>query len=103
MSDAVLAEDQPKQRFKPDLKWRIAQIISWIGHPLVFVTATLTTIVILRLANRVGVAVLVALILTMVLPTALLLLRGVRSGRWSDADVSVPSERTEFYPPAILL
>jgi membrane-associated phospholipid phosphatase len=38
-----------------------------------------------------------------VLPVALLLIRGVRSGRWSDADVSVPKERASFYPPAILL
>ena len=102
MSEIALAEDQHKREL-PDLKWRIARIISWAGHPLVFVSATLATVVICRLANRVGVSVLVALILTMILPTALLLIRGVRSGRWSDADVSVHSERAEFYPPAILL
>ena len=80
-----------------------ARVISWIGHPLVFVSASLAIIVVSRLANRVGVLVLAALIFAVVLPTALLLIRGVRSGRWSDADVSVHTERASFYPPAILL
>jgi hypothetical protein len=83
--------------------WRLARIISWIGHPLVFVSGSVAIIVFFRLANRVGVSVLIALILAVVLPTLLLLIRGVRSGRWSDADVSVQSERVHFYPRAILL
>ena len=83
--------------------WQIARAISWIGHPLVFVSASLTLIVIFRLANRVGVSVLFALVFAVVLPTAWMLIRGVRSGRWSDADVSVRAERSRFYPPAILL
>jgi membrane-associated phospholipid phosphatase len=82
---------------------RIARLVSWIGHPLVFVSASVAAIVWFRLANRVGVSALGALILAVVLPIAVLLFRGVRSGRWSDADVSVHSERVRFYPPAILL
>jgi membrane-associated phospholipid phosphatase len=83
--------------------WQIARAISWIGHPLVFVSVSLGVIVFFRLANRVGVSVLLALIFAVVLPTAWMLFRGVRSGRWSDADVSVRHERKRFYPPAILL
>jgi hypothetical protein len=83
--------------------WQFARAISWIGHPLVFVSASVALIVLFRLANRVGVSVLVALIVAVIIPTALLLIRGVRSGRWSDADVSVPTERAGFYPPAILI
>ena len=82
---------------------RAARFVSWIGHPLVFVSASLAIIVVSRLANRVGILVLAALIFAVVLPTALLLIRGVRSGRWSDADVSAPAERASFYPPAIML
>ena len=37
----------------------------------------------------------------MVVPTAILLVAGVRSGRWQDADVSVREERKRFYPWAI--
>jgi hypothetical protein len=80
---------------------RLARAISWIGHPLVFVTWSVGVVVALRLPNRVGVAVLLALILSVILPTAVLLFRGVRSGRWSDADVSVRTERNRFYPMAI--
>jgi hypothetical protein len=83
--------------------WRLARAISWIGHPLVFVSGSVAIVVFYRLANRVGVSVLIALVLAVVLPTAILLVRGVRSGRWSDADVSVRAERARFYPPAILL
>jgi membrane-associated phospholipid phosphatase len=82
---------------------RIARAISWIGHPLVFVSSSLAIIVFFRLANRIGVTVLMALILAVIFPTALLLIRGVRSGQWSDIDVSVQTERRRFYPPAILL
>jgi hypothetical protein len=36
-----------------------------------------------------------------ILPMALLLFWGTRSGRWSDPDVSVRAERAQFYPRAI--
>jgi hypothetical protein len=80
---------------------RLAAAVSWIGHPLVFISLAVAVVVALRLANRVGVAVLLTLLVCVVLPMALLLFRGVRSGRWSDADVSVRTERTRFYPRAI--
>jgi hypothetical protein len=80
---------------------RLARAVSWIGHPLVFVTWSVGVVVALRLANRVGVTVLLALLLSVIFPTAILLFRGVRSGRWSDADVSVRTERNRFYPMAI--
>lgn len=80
---------------------RLARIISWIGHPLVFITVSIAIIVALQLANRTGLVVLVTLLVCVILPTAFLLFRGVRSGRWSDADVSVRTERTSFYPMAL--
>ena len=97
------AAEAPSNRTRRISTTQIARAISWIGHPLVFVSASLGIVVICRLATRVGVLVLLALIIAVVLPTALLLVRGVRSGRWSDADVSVHTERASFYPPAILL
>lgn len=80
---------------------RFARAISWIGHPLIFISLAVGVVVALRLANRVGLAVLLSLLVCVVLPMALLLFRGVRSGRWSDADVSVRTERARFYPRAI--
>ena len=35
------------------------------------------------------------------MPTAVVLLAGVRSGRWSDSDVSVRKERQRFFPWAV--
>jgi hypothetical protein len=78
-----------------------AQWISWIGHPLVFVTLSVGIVVALRLANRAGLSLSLTLLATVVLPMALLLFRGVQSGHWSDPDVSIHAERVRFYPWAI--
>ncbi|HEY7001725.1 MAG TPA: hypothetical protein VH330_08275 [Candidatus Udaeobacter sp.] len=78
-----------------------ARWVSTIGHPLVFISLSVGVIVALRLANRAGLALLLTLLATVILPMALLLFRGVRSGRWSDMDVSVHAERVRFYPFAI--
>jgi hypothetical protein len=78
-----------------------ARWVSRIGHPLVFISLSLGVIVALRLANRAGLALLLTLFATVILPMALLLFRGIRSGRWSDMDVSVHAERVRFYPFAI--
>jgi len=88
---------------KTDLKpvLVLARCVSWIGHPLVFISLSLAVIIILRLANRAGLALLLTLLVTLILPMGLLLFWGARTGRWSDADVSVRSERVRFYPLAI--
>jgi hypothetical protein len=80
---------------------RFARTVSWIGHPLVFVSSSVGVVVALRLANRTGLAVLLTLFVSVIVPIALLLFGGARSGRWSDADISVRTERTRFYPIAI--
>jgi hypothetical protein len=68
---------------------------------LVFISLSVAVIIILRLANRAGLALLLTLLVTLFLPMAFLLFWGARTGRWSDADVSVRSERVRFYPRAI--
>jgi hypothetical protein len=78
-----------------------ARWVSWIGHPLVFISLSVAIIVVLRLASRAGLALFLTLLATLILPMAVLLFRGVRSGRWSDVDVSVRAERVRFYPRAI--
>ena len=80
---------------------RFARIISWIGHPLVFVPVSLVIVVTTRLAPRVGIPILGVLFLFVIAPIAILLFAGVRSGRWRDADVSVREERRRFYRWAI--
>jgi len=78
-----------------------ARWVSWIGHPLVFISLSVGIIIALRLANRAGLALSLTLLATVILPMALLLFRGVQSGRWSDPDVSIHAERVRFYPRAI--
>jgi uncharacterized integral membrane protein len=81
---------------------RAAILVSWIGHPLVFVTISVGIVVITQLASR-GVPLIIALFLSVIAPTGLLLFFGLRSGRWADADVSVREERKRFYPIAVPL
>jgi hypothetical protein len=90
-------------RDKIDLKATavFARWVSWIGHPLVFITLSVGIIIALRLANRAGLTLSLTLLATVILPMALLLFRGFKSGRWSDPDVSIRAERVRFYPWAI--
>jgi len=78
-----------------------ARWVSWIGHPLVFISLSIAIIIVLRAANRTGLTLLLTLLVTVILPMALLLFWGTRSGRWSDPDVSIRAERAQFYPRAI--
>ena len=90
-------------RDKIDLKPTVvfARWVSWIGHPLVFISLSVGIIIALRLANRAGLTLSLTLLATVILPMALLLFRGVQSGRWSDPDVSIHAQRVRFYPRAI--
>jgi hypothetical protein len=90
-------------RDKVDLKPTVvfARWVSWIGHPLVFISLSLGIIIALRLANSAGLALSLTLLATVILPMALLHFRGFQSGRWSDLDVSIRAERVRFYPRAI--
>ncbi len=78
-----------------------ARLISWIGHPLVFVSASVAVVVGTQLNSRSGLPILLGLLVTTFVPTAVLLLSGVRSGLWSDSDISVRKERQRFFPWAI--
>ena len=82
---------------------RIATIVSWAGHPLVFVTISVGIVLATQLASRRAIGLIGALFLAVIAPTGVLLFLGVRSGRWGDADVSVREERKRFYPIAIPL
>ena len=82
---------------------RLAVVVSWIGHPLVFVTISVGIALATQLASRRAIGLIGALVLAVIAPMGVLLFLGVRSGRWGDADVSVREERKHFYPIAIPL
>jgi len=60
-----------------------------MAHPLVFVTVSVGIVVVSQVTRRDALSILLVLFVSVILPTALLLLGGVRSGHWSDADISV--------------
>lgn len=77
---------------------RIAEIISYVFHPLLVVIPTLV-IAMTRLGSTIGQAIFwtVLSIVIVNLPMALLLLWGVRSGKYTDSSVSVREQRTSIY------
>jgi hypothetical protein len=77
---------------------RIARWVSNIFHPLVIVIPTLV-IAMVRLGSTLGEAIFwtVLSIAIVNLPMALLLFWGVRSGKYSDASVSIREQRTSIY------
>jgi hypothetical protein len=77
--------------------------VSWGGHPLVFVTASVGIVLATQLASRRAIGLIGALFLAVIAPTGVLLFIGVRSGRWRDSDISVREERKRFYPIAVPL
>jgi hypothetical protein len=80
---------------------KIARLVSLVGHPLVFVLATVAIVLGARMRMAAAWPIVACLFSSVVLPTGLLLFFGVRSGRWKDADVSVREERKRFYLWAI--
>jgi hypothetical protein len=96
----VTAEPRQPRR---NLVAQIARTISWVGHPLIFVSVSVSIVVATQLVASAALPILTALFLSVIAPTAILLVAGVRSGRWRDADVSAREERKRFYPWAILI
>ena len=66
-----------------------------------FVTFSVTIVLVTQLTARAAFPLIGAMFLAVIAPMGVLLFMGVRSGRWSNADVSVREERKRFYPVAI--
>src|SRR5437868_15465694 len=82
---------------------RIATIVSWAGHPMVFVTISVGLVLATQLASRRAIGLIGALFLAVIAPPGVLLFLSARSGRWGDADLSVRAARKRSYPIAIPL
>ncbi len=77
---------------------KLAQVVSYVFHPLLVVIPTLV-IAMVRLGSTLGQALFWTILSIAIvnLPMALLLLWGVRSGKYTDASVSVREQRTSIY------
>lgn len=78
-----------------------ARFISGLGHPLVFITITAGIVFAKQLPARTAGLVLAALFLSVIVPTAFLLLATARSKKNGGTAVSEREERRRFYPLAI--
>lgn len=76
----------------------MAEIISYVFHPLLIVVPTLV-IAMVQLGSTVWEAIFWTVLSVAIvnLPMALLLFWGVRSGKYSDASVSIREQRTSIY------
>lgn len=77
---------------------KLADVVSYVFHPLLVVIPTLV-IAMVRLGSTLGQAIFwtVLSIVIVNLPMAILLFWGVRSGKYSDASVSIREQRTSIY------
>jgi membrane-associated phospholipid phosphatase len=82
---------------------RLAVLLSALGNPFVLLPLT-TLLVSMRTSSPArALAFAVALACLGVAPLALVVRHEVRTGRWSDHDISDPSHRRGFYPIAIVV
>jgi len=99
MMNLVRSEPQSPRTVRRE----IARWISILGHPFVLIPALVAAVTVRRLppeqvAQIVGIVVLVS-----VVPMLLLMARRVRSGAWTNYDVSVREQRVGLYPAALAI
>lgn len=87
----------------PGLRREVARWISILGHPFVLIPLMVAAVTVGWLPPR-QVALIVGLVLLgSVVPMLLLMARRVRSGAWTNYDVSVREQRHGMYPAALVL
>lgn len=82
---------------------RLAVALSALGSPFVLLPLTVILVSLRTSSPAEALAFGAALAALGTVPLLLVIHRRVRTGRWSDHDVSVRSQRREFYPIAMLV
>ena len=82
---------------------RLAVLLSTLGHPFVLLPLTVLLVSMRTASPAWALALAVALASVAIAPLALLIRHKVRTGRWSDHDVSDRSHRREFHAIAIFV
>ena len=87
----------------PPFRKRMAAWVSVAAHPFVLVPVLVTVVAVRSMPPRQA-AIVVGLVLAgSILPMLWMIVRRVRSGAWTDHDVSVREQRTGFYPAALAM
>jgi membrane-associated phospholipid phosphatase len=77
---------------------KAASIISVLGHPFVLLPLTILLATLNNASPARALTIAAITVLVTVVPLFLIIRRKVSAGKWSDYDISEPSERRSFYP-----
>jgi membrane-associated phospholipid phosphatase len=88
---------------RPSVRREAARWISILGHPFILIPALVAAVTVRRLPPEQVVRVVGIVVLVSVVPMLLLIARRVRSGAWTNYDVSVREQRTGMYPAALAI
>lgn len=81
----------------------IARWISILGHPFLLIPALVAAVTVRRLPPRQAAFLVGTVVLVAVVPMLLLIARRVRSGAWTNYDISVREQRAGMYPVALAI
>lgn len=88
---------------RPSVRREAARWISILGHPFVLIPTLVAAVTVRRLPPEQVVRVVGIVVLVSILPMLLLIARRVRSGAWTNYDVSVREQRAGMYPAALAI
>ncbi|HEX6861223.1 MAG TPA: hypothetical protein VF414_00315, partial [Thermoanaerobaculia bacterium] len=91
-------EDAP-----PPFRRRFAAWVSVVAHPFVLIPVLVAVVTARSLPPREAAAVVALVVAGSILPMLWIIVRRVRSGAWTDHDVSVREQRTGMYPAAMAI
>jgi membrane-associated phospholipid phosphatase len=87
----------------PPFRRRVAAWVSVIAHPFVLIPVLVAVVTARALPPREAAAVVALVVAGSILPMLWIIVRRVRSGAWTDHDVSVREQRTGMYPAALAI
>jgi membrane-associated phospholipid phosphatase len=98
--DAPVDSDAQTSR---SVRREVARWISILGHPFVLIPGLVAAVTIPSLPPEQAAQIVGIVVLVSVVPMLLLMARRVRSGAWTNYDVSVREQRTGMYPAALAM
>lgn len=87
----------------PLLRRRVAAWVSVVAHPFVLIPVLVGVVTARSLPPREAAGVVGLVLAGSILPMLWIIVRRVRSGAWTDHDVSVREQRTGMYPAALAI
>jgi membrane-associated phospholipid phosphatase len=99
----VLDEADEAEAPRPSFRRRLAGWVSVAAHPFVLIPALVAVVTARSLPPREAAVVVALVVVGSILPMLWIIVRRVRSGAWTDHDVSVREQRTGMYPAALAI